>query len=315
MSLDIDIMSNLYGLMLTIRGVEARLQKLCDAGEAGDLHFNKGQEACSVGVCAGLGQDDLIVTHHRTIAHQIAKAACVQTKFARPFLHGLVAEILGKSTGVRGGRAGEMHISDPAIGHMFSFQLVGTCITVGAGLAWAVKNFKKTKQVVVCFFGDAASSNGQFHEGLSLAAIHQLPILFVCENNGLAGNIRPGHYMPTTSVSDRAVAYDIDVSECDGNDVREVLAKTLSIVDSVRDGKPHLLELHTTRLGFHKQGQGDVRSKEEIAKLAERDPLLNLEKKLRPSDVDDISAGISALLDEVFVDVAKDPFPKFQLDD
>jgi TPP-dependent pyruvate/acetoin dehydrogenase alpha subunit len=317
MRLEVNTLRNLYTLMLTIRGVEFRLQKLCDVGEAGDLHFNKGQEAISVGVCAGLEQRDLMVTHHRTIAHQIAKAACMDTLDARRFIHGLVAEILGKATGVRKGRAGEMHISDPSIGHMFSFQLVGTCITVGAGLAWAIKNFKKSGQVVVCFFGDAASSNGQFHEGLSLASIHKLPILFVCENNKLAGNIRPGHYMPTTSVSDRAVAYDVDVLEGDGNDVEEVVSKTRSVLEAVRDGKPHLLELHTGRLSWHKQGQRDVRPAEEIAKLAERDPLINLERKLRSSsvDVDEISSAVSKLLDDVFVEVERDPIPIFQLDD
>jgi acetoin:2,6-dichlorophenolindophenol oxidoreductase subunit alpha len=318
MDLKVDTLRKLYVQMLTIRGVEDRLQKLCDAGDAGDLHFNKGQEAISVGVCHAFAPADRMVTHHRTIAHQIAKWGEIGQLQTRQFLHGLVAEVLGKATGVRGGRAGEMHISDPAIGHDFSFQLVGTCITVGAGLAWALKNYKKTDQVVVCFFGDAASSNGQFHEGLSLASIHGLPILFVCENNGLAGNIRPGHYLPTTSVSDRAMAYDIDVSEGDGNDVEDVVGKTRNVIESVRQGRPHLLELHTTRLCWHKQGQRDVRPPEELAKLAERDPLISLEKKLLWSfdrfDLDGLSSAVTEVLDEVFVEVSRDPYPTFQLD-
>jgi acetoin:2,6-dichlorophenolindophenol oxidoreductase subunit alpha len=315
-SLTRDELESLYTTMLIIRTVESRLQKLCDMGEAGDLHFNKGQEAIALGVCAALGDSDLMVTHHRTIAHQIAKGLGFKPGMSRLFMRGLVAEILGKSTGVRGGRAGEMHISDPDIGHMFSFQLVGTCITVGAGLAWAIKNFKRSNQVVTCFFGDAASSNGQFHEGLSLAAIHRLPILFVCENNKLAGNIRPGHYMPTNSVADRAVAYDIDVLEGDGNDLQEVYSKTCSVLDLVREGRPHLLELHTTRLSWHKQGQRDVRSPEELATLAEKDPLTNLERKLGPSfDAGQALAAVASFLDLVFDEVASDPIPTFRLDD
>lgn len=307
-----------YVTMLTIRGVEDRLQKLCDAGEAGDLHFNKGQEAIATGVCMAIDNRDRMVTHHRTIAHQIAKSGLSSTAGMRLFLKGLVAEVLGKSTGIRGGRAGEMHISDPSIGHDFSFQLVGTCITVGAGLAWALKNYKKTNQVVVCFFGDAASSNGQFHAGLSLAAIHKLPILFICENNHLAGNIRPGHYMPTTSVSDRASAYDVDVLEGDGCDVADVAEKTASVLDKVREGNPHLLELHTVRLCWHKQGQRDVRPADELAKLSERDPLIRLKSDLKSHDVDvdGISASVSDLLDVVFAEVASsDSVPDFRLDD
>src|SRR4029077_11854823 len=119
--------SDLFHTMLTIRLVEERLQAMCMRGEAGDLHFSRGQEAIATGVCAALRPTDHIVTHHRTIAHEIAKGAELYT---------LLAEILGKRTGCNGGIAGEMHISNPAIRHDFSFQLVGTCVPVSVGLAY-----------------------------------------------------------------------------------------------------------------------------------------------------------------------------------
>jgi pyruvate dehydrogenase E1 component alpha subunit len=235
----------LYERMMLIRLLEDRLQRYCDEGIAGDLHFNRGQEAIAVGVCSVLRSTDKIVTHHRTIAHQIAKGAPL-----RP----LVAELLGKRTGVNGGRAGEMHISDREIGHDFSFQLVGTCIPVGAGLAWAIKNHHKSDAVVAIFFGDAAASNGQFHEGLNLIAIHRLPVLLVCENNGRAGNITPEHYAPRDATGIippwvRAKGYGIGAGIVDGNDVGAVASAAAEMVDVIRrSGRPHFLECETERL-------------------------------------------------------------------
>ena len=251
--------------MLTIRLVEDRLQDLCNQGLAGDLHFSKGQEAISVGVMAALRQTDYVVTHHRTIAHAIARGVPL-----RP----LLAEILGKAEGINGGMAGEMHLSYPKMRFLFSFQLVGTCVPVAAGVAWAIKNHLKTDDIVTVFFGDAATANGQFHEGLNIAAVQSLPLLLVCENNRLAGNVRPEHYMPTESVVERASGYYIRGEVVDGNNVEAVLAAAMRAAAYVRrESKPFLLECETTRLGKHKQGQGDLRTKEEIAELAKRDPL------------------------------------------
>lgn len=255
--------------MLVIRLLEDRLQELCNQGLAGDLHFNKGQEAIAVGVCTALRETDYVVTHHRTIAHAIAKGVPL-----RP----LVAELLGKRTGMNGGAAGEMHMSHPETRFMFSFQLVGTCVPVAAGLAWAIKHYRKTDDIVTVFHGDAATANGQWHEGLNLAAVQGLPLLLVCENNHLAGNVRPEHYLPTSCVGQRAAGYGIVRALVDGNDVEQVMSTALRAAHYVRtESKPFLLECDTTRLGKHKQGMGDLRSKEELAALAERDPLRRVE--------------------------------------
>lgn len=291
----VEFESMIFRTMLTIRLVEERLQAMCMRGEAGDLHFSRGQEAIAVGVCAALRPTDHIVTHHRTIAHEIAKGAAL-----RP----LIAEILGKKTGVNGGVAGEMHISNPAIRHDFSFQLVGTCVPVAVGIAYAQKYVHKNDEIVAAFFGDAASSNGQVHEALTIAAIHKVPLLLVCENNGLAGNVTKEHYLPTKTVAERMSAYDIPAETVDGNDVKTVRADALLAIAWIRDGGgPMMLECMTTRLCHHKQGQGDARNKEYLAELAKLDPLLRFPQAERAA----MESEINRELDEVFAQVERDP--------
>jgi len=283
------VSTELQNRMLFIRMLEERLQELCDEGKAGDLHFSKGQEAISVGVCAALKETDYVVTHHRTIAHAIAKGVPL-----RP----LLGEIMGKAEGLNGGMAGEMHLSDLARRFMFSFQLVGTCVSVAAGVAWAVKNHLKTDDVVVVFHGDAATSNGQWHEGLNIAAVQKLPLLLVCENNHLAGNVRPEHYQPVEFVSDRAKAYGIPGWRADGNDIEEVTLLATTALRYIREfGGPVLIEYDTTRLGRHKQGMGDLRTQEEKTLLALRDPLRDVafDPDLRRSYEAEIEAVLEAL--------------------
>lgn len=303
-----DLMT-LYKRMVTIRLLENKLQEYCLKGEAGDLHFSKGQEAISVGVCAALRPTDCIVTHHRTIAHEIAKGAP---------LHPLIAEVLGKATGINKGLAGEMHINNPTIRHMFSFQLVGTCVPVAVGLAYALRYYKKTDDVVAVFFGDAATSNGQFHEAMNIAKIRNVPLLLVCENNGLAGNVRNEYYLPTDTVAERMDGYGIEAETIDGNNIGLVQTRTKEVVELyVRtESKPYLLEMDTTRLSCHKQGQGDVRSKEEIEMLGRRDPLLVAERRMgvTKETKEKIWKDIKKEIDEVFAKVKEDPYPTWNME-
>ena len=274
--------------MLYIRLVEDRLQELCLEGKAGDLHFSRGQEAISVGVMSVLRETDYIAVHHRTIAHAISKGVPL-----RP----LLAEILGKAEGLNGGMAGEMHMSCLENRFMFSFQLVGTCVPVAAGIAWAIKNVKKTDDVVVVFHGDAATANGQWHEGVNIAAVQRLPLLLVCENNHLAGNVRPEHYMPVAPAT-RAKGYGIKSYWVDGNDIAWVADAAREAAGYVRrNSKPFLLDCATTRLGRHKQGQGDLRSVAEKDALALRDPLLHV--TFESGVVDAFKAEIDHIIEEV----------------
>jgi len=279
--------------MLTIRLLEDRLQALCLEGKAGDLHFSRGEEAIAVGVGAALRDTDYIATHHRTIAN-----AGVRGIPLRP----LVAEILGKADGINGGMAGEMHLSYLPKRFMFSYQLVGTCVPVAAGIAWAIK-YRGTDDIVAVFHGDAATANAQWHEGVNIAAVQGLPLLLVCENNHLAGNVRPEHYLPV-EVRQRAAGYGIESAKVDGNKVELVKEAAEEAVDYVRrESRPFLLDCDTTRLGRHKQGQGDLRTKEEMDFLALRDPLRGVE--FAPGVVEGISAEIDMIISEV--QMGKDP--------
>lgn len=283
--------------MLLVRVVEDRLQELALEGRGADWHFSKGQEAISVGVCAVLRDTDYIVTHHRTIAHAIAKGVPM-----RP----LLAELLGKAGGLNGGLAGEMHMSYPPRRFMFSFQLVGTCVPVAAGVAWAVQNYMPpSDDIVVLFHGDAATANAQWHEGMNIAAVQKVPLLLVCENNHIAGNVRPGHYLPVASVAARASGYGVPSEEVDGNDVLRVMEAATRAVAYVRkERRPFLLDCDTTRLGRHKQGQGDLRSQEEKERLALRDPLL---KETFP---DGLREAMRAQVDALIEDVLAGPNPE-----
>ena len=274
--------------MVLIRVLEDRLQELANQGHGADWHFSKGQEAIAVGVCAALRETDYLVAHHRTIAHAVAKGVPLEP---------LVAELLGKTTGMNGGMAGEMHMSYPPKRFMFSFQLVGTCIPVAAGLAWAVKNYLKTDDIVVVFHGDAATANGQWHEGVNIAAVQKLPLLLVCENNHLAGNVRPEHYLPTSFVSQRAGGYGIKSAIVDGNDVAAVRDAAEYGVNYVRQHSvPFMLECDTTRLGKHKQGQGDLRSVAEMTELTMRDPLHNVDRSLYRDAEEQVAQAIEAAM-------------------
>ena len=267
--------------LLLIRALEDRLQALCNEGLAGDLHFSRGQEAIAVGVCAALRPTDYVVTHHRAIATAVAKGVPLDL---------LIAEILGKDGGLNMGRSGEMALYHEPSRFMSSFQLVGTCVPVAAGIAWAAKNVRKTDDIVAVFFGDAATANGQWHEGVNIAAVQKLPLLLVCENNGMAGNVTSEHYLPIASIAERARGYGLEASCVDGNDLAAVVDRAGDALRYMREGRcPFLLECHTTRLGRHKQGMGDLRSADEMAALALRDPLRGI--PARP-DIEEEAAGI-----------------------
>lgn len=293
---------SLYKKMLRTRLVETELQKLCLTGEAGDLHFNKGQEAISTGVIAALDPADYIVTHHRTISHTLSKGTELKP---------LLAEILGRANGTNKGLAGEMHFRNPRVGHLFSFQIVGTCLPVAVGVAWSVKYFRKEPAIVACFLGDASSSNAQFHEGMNIAAVKKVPLLIVCENNGLAGNIRAPMYLPVSTVSERARGYGIQSRCIDGNDILGVYEAAKEISNIVREKQePFFLECKTTRLCWHKQGQPDARSKEELCELAKLDPIPRLGKHISEKEKAEIEKEVEAEVKECLEYALSSPWPE-----
>ena len=239
---------------------------------------------------AALQPNDYIVTHHRTIAHTYAKGTPLKP---------LIAELLGRENGLNKGLAGEMHLRNPAIGHLFSFQLVGTALPVAAGVAWATKYFRNESNVVACFIGDAVTSNAQFHEGMNIAALKKVPLLIISENNGLAGNVRQSEYMPVKTVAEKADAYGIKARRIDGNDIVGVYEAVKEAYKIIQDeSQPYLLDCVTTRLCWHKQGQPDARGKEELAELSKLDPIPRLEQLIPKNERERIASLAQAEVTE-----------------
>ena len=190
----------LYRTMQLIRTTEEQLARLHARGLVhGACHTYVGQEAIATGVCAHLRADDAIFSTHRGHGHALAKGL-------PPYE--LIAELLGRSTGCSRGRGGSMHLFSPEIGMMGTSGIVGPCILQAAGAGYSFQ-LLKTDRVAVAFFGDGAVNNGAFHEGLNLAAIWKLPVLFVCENNQFATEVPFQYAAGNPDVASRAASYGI----------------------------------------------------------------------------------------------------------
>ena len=192
--------------------------------------------------------------------------------------------------------------------YLVSNTITHNCVPVAVGLAYALKYYQKTDDIVVVFFGDAATSNGQFHEAMNIAAIKKVPILLICENNGLAGNIRKEMYLPTETVLERMAAYGLQGSSRrdDGNDVVKIAEMAPRLIEAVRTlGEPVFWELETTRLCWHKQGQRDARGEEELVELSKRDPLLIA--KRWPCEAKCVKEQVEKEVEAVFEQVKLDP--------
>ena len=230
-------------LMYTIRFFEQRAKELYREGlVVGALHLYLGEEAVATGACTALRTDDPITSTHRGHGHCIAKDGDPGRMFA---------ELLGKETGYSRGRGGSMHLFAPEIGLLGGNGIVGAGIPIATGAAYAAK-YRGTDQVVVCFFGDGAANQGTFHEGLNMAALWQLPIVFVCENNHYAASTRFAEATCVPDVAGRAAGYGIPGEVVDGNDVLEVRASADAAVKRARHGGgPSLLECKTFRYEGH----------------------------------------------------------------
>jgi pyruvate dehydrogenase E1 component alpha subunit len=231
----------------------------------GTMHLSIGQEAVATGACLALRREDLITSTHRGHGHCIAKGA----KLDR-----MMAELLAKETGYCRGRGGSMHIADVDTGNLGANGIVGGGIPIAAGAALAQK-LRNTSNVAVSFFGDGATNEGAFHEGLNLAAVWALPAVFICENNGYGMSMSSALSMAVPRVSDRAAAYGMPGVTVDGNDVQEVFDAVSEAVARARSGKgPTLVEAVTYRYkGHSKSDQNLYRTREEIDAWRAKDPI------------------------------------------
>ncbi len=267
--------------MLTIRGFEATARALYTANwESGNflgaLHSYEGQEAVATGACACLRQDDYVFSTHRGHGHFIAKGGDIKAMFA---------ELLGKEAGCSRGRGGSMHMFDPGKGLMGGNGIVGGGIPLALGPAFAA-NYLGSDQVTVTFFGDGASSQGVFHESFNLAALWDLPLIFVCENNRYAVGTPASQGISVPNLSVRAAGYGCPGVTVDGDDPVAVYEAVSEAIAHARAGNgPSLVEAVTHRHSTHCMVMRETREEPELDKMKEYDPIPRFEQRLQESGI------------------------------
>lgn len=268
-------LNEMYRTMLRIRRFEETAQALFIAKRvAGGIHVSVGQEACSVGACSALNIDDAVLTTHRGHGHSIAKGTRLPE---------MMAELMGKATGLCHAKGGSMHIADVSKGHYGAHSIVGSNMPMAAGIGIAFQ-FEGKGQVAVSFFGDGASNQGAFHESMNLCAIWKLPVIYFCENNHYASTTQVDYSTSVEDISTRAQGYGVPGVTVDGMDVLAVHEAMAEAVARARRGEgPSLIEAKTYRFYGHSRLSekfGSYRSEEEWNKWRESDPLIVGERVL-----------------------------------
>jgi acetoin:2,6-dichlorophenolindophenol oxidoreductase subunit alpha len=253
----------MYEKMCEIRQFEDKVHEIFSKGVLpGFVHLYAGEEAVAVGVCAHLDEKDYITSTHRGHGHCIAKGCD---------LNGMMAEIYGKATGLCKGKGGSMHIADVEKGMLGANGIVGGGFPLAVGAALTAK-LKKTGAVAVCFFGDGANNHGTFHEGINLAAIWNLPVVFVAENNGYAEATPFTYASSCKNIADRAAAYNIPGEIVDGKDVVAVYEAAERAILRARNGEgPTLIECKTYRNYGHFEGDAQTYKKAEEKEKHEKE--------------------------------------------
>ena len=297
-----------YRGMALIRRTEEQLARSHQRGLIhGACHTYVGQEAIAVGVCAHLRKEDVVFSTHRGHGHALAKGLTPGA---------LMAELFGRAAGCSRGRGGSMHLFAPEIGLMGTSGIVGPCILQAAGAGYSFKILKNDR-VAVAFFGDGAVNNGAFHEGLNLASIWKLPVLFVCENNQFATEVPFQYSAGNPSVASRGAAYGMPGIEVDGNDLLAVEKIAGEAIRRARSGGgPTLLECKTYRTRPHAEGMGDYsyRTREEVEAWKTQCPILKLRKSLvakgvSESKLDAIDAEIQREVEAAQQFAEQSPWP------
>ena len=250
MELTKDTLLWMYERMQTIRQFEDRVKVEFGKGKIpGFVHLYAGEEAVAVGICANLTDADFMTSTHRGHGHCIAKGVDVK---------GMMAELYGKATGICKGKGGSMHIADMDKGMLGANGIVGGGPPLACGSGLTAKT-RKTDQVTICFFGDGASEQGTLHESLNLAAIWDLPVVFIAENNGYAESTPSTYHCSVENIADRAAAYNMPGVTVDGNDIFAVHEAAGEAIARARVGQgPTLLECKTYRFNGHFEGDAQT---------------------------------------------------------
>ncbi len=310
MTLDTGQMVQMLRTMIVIREFDERAIQLRVAGKIyGSLHPYVGQEAVAVGVCSRLAVSDRVTSTHRGHGHCIAKGADIRR---------MMAELLGRVDGYCKGKGGSMHIADFSVGMLGANGIVGGGLPIACGTALAAQ-LEGQGRVAVCFFGDGAVAEGEFHEALNIAAIWKLPIVFACENNQYAANNAVAVQHPSVDIAAHAGPYQMPGVVTDGNDVLAVTAAAGEAVARARRGEgPTLLECKTYRWHFHNMRATvppETRPAEEIAAWKARDPIARLEQRglgegwLTAADLRAMRERVKADLDDAVAFAEASPFP------
>jgi acetoin:2,6-dichlorophenolindophenol oxidoreductase subunit alpha len=302
-----DVASDLarYRHMLLIRRFEDRVQSLFLRGEIyGTTHLYSGQEAVAVGFASALRPGDRVACTYRGHGHSLALGTDPE---------GLLAELLGRSTGVNGGRAGSMNVVDPEHGLIGCYGIVGGSIAAATGAALALRG---SGSVAVAYFGDGATNQAYFFECLNFAKVLNLPVVFVCENNGY-GEYTPAEAVTAGPITGRAAVMELRTTQVDGMDVVAVRDAALEVVGRVRAGEgPEFVEARTYRfVGHSRSDPGKYRPPGELDRWRERDPLLVAAAHLRDElgvsedDLQAVSDAVDEELDRIETAALAAPFP------
>ncbi|RPU43532.1 thiamine pyrophosphate-dependent dehydrogenase E1 component subunit alpha [Pseudomonas aeruginosa] len=309
-TLSTDQLLHAYRVMRTIRAFEERLHVEFATGEIpGFVHLYAGEEASAAGVMAHLRDDDCIASTHRGHGHCIAKGVDV---------HGMMAEIYGKKTGVCQGKGGSMHIADLEKGMLGANGIVGAGAPLAAGAALAAK-LKGSDAVAVAFFGDGGSNEGAVFEAMNLAAVWNLPCLFVAENNGYAEATAANWSVACDHIADRAAGFGMPGVTVDGFDFFAVHEAAGAAIERASAGEgPSLIEVKLTRYYGHFEGDAQTyRDPDEVKHYREtRDCLKQFRERtchaglLSASDLDAIDAEVEARIEDAVQRAKNDPKPE-----
>jgi acetoin:2,6-dichlorophenolindophenol oxidoreductase subunit alpha len=275
----------MYELQYRLRVFEKRAADLFLQNMVkGSNHLGLGMEAVAAGFATAMRPDDWTFCTYRGHCHTIARGVS---------MIGCMGELLGRANGVLGGKGGSMHLGEASKFAMGSYAIVGAQVCVAIGAGWTAQ-YKKTQQVAVCFMGDGATNIGAFHEGLNLAAVWKLPVVFVCENNLYM------EYTPIGNVTavkrpaaDRAASYGLEAIEIDGNDADACYRAAQTAYERARRGEgPSLIEALTYRHGGHSRADtGKYRPEAEVAAWLARDPVPAYRARLIAAGIDEAVLG------------------------
>jgi TPP-dependent pyruvate/acetoin dehydrogenase alpha subunit len=299
-----------YWLKL-IRAFDERLSTLVKQGKVrSGVYTGIGQEAIIVGTCFGLRPEDYICPLHRDLGALLMKGVDART---------MMAQMLGKATGLSKGRDSALHSGVPELGIFGNTSMLGANLPVAAGLALTFK-MEKADHVVVAYFGEGASNTGDFHEALNFAGVHRLPVVFICENNQYAYSVPVEKSMAIDDVADRAESYGFDGVAINGNDVLAVYQTTQGALARARSGDgPTLVECKTYRWHGHSEhDKAFYRSDEELAMWKSRDPIPTFTSYLKgvntltDEKLKDTEARVASVIDDAveFAVSAPDPQPE-----